>query len=59
MSVLSFLGFNLDSMQAFSYACLPLLDFFGQVIHFWIADWTTFIDAKDKLIMNFSYIVAY
>jgi len=53
MGVLSIMGLNPDSMEVFSHDYLPLLDFFAQIIHFKIADWTTFIDAKDKPITTF------
>ncbi len=49
----SFMGHNLDSMQALSHACLPLLDFLGQIIHFWMTN------VKDGLVVIFSSIIPY
>jgi hypothetical protein len=45
MGMFNFLGLNLESMHAYSQACLPLLDFFNHVIHFWELVCTPFIDA--------------
>jgi hypothetical protein len=46
-------------MQTLSHACLPLLYFLGQVIHFWMEEWTTFINVERKLMHSFSFIVTY
>jgi hypothetical protein len=35
----------LESTHAFSHACLPLLDFFDHVMHFWVFNWINCIDA--------------
>jgi hypothetical protein len=45
MGMFNFLGLNLESMHAYSQACLPLLDFFNHVVHFWELVCTPFIDA--------------
>ncbi len=46
-------------MQALSHVCLPLPDFFDQVMHFCKGDYTTFMDVKGKLIDIFSSTIAY
>jgi hypothetical protein len=38
ISEFRFIGRNLNSMQTLSHACLPLLYFLGQVIHFWMEE---------------------
>ncbi len=45
IGVFRFLAVNPKSMQALSHVYLPLLDFLGHVIHFWMALWAAFIDA--------------
>jgi hypothetical protein len=59
MGVFSFIGYKPNLMQVFSHACLHFLDFLGHVIHFWMAGWTTFIDAYGKPINIFSSIMAH
>jgi len=57
--VFSFLGLKLASMQALFHFLCPLLNFFGQVMHFCKFAYVDLINAYFKFLQTLSLVVVY
>jgi len=59
IGVFNFLLGGHESTHAFSHSCLPLPNFFGQVMHFCKSPWLVLIETYCKYLQTFPSIVTY